>query len=142
LIITHNLGHHGKERGFAQNIIDGALRTIEHAFQSVQMAKKAGVTIATGSDPDVDECVADEIEMLVKAGFTPLEAIEAATRVPMEVLRLAHQLGTIEVGKIADFIILDGDPIRDLGALRRVEYVVQGGQVVKEPGHPVTVMAT
>jgi imidazolonepropionase-like amidohydrolase len=70
-----------------------------------------------------------EIELYVKAGFTPLEAIQAATIVPARVMKLDKELGTIEVGKKADLIILDGNPLDDISNIRRVKTVVHDGRV-------------
>ena len=77
--------------------------------------KKAGVKIATGSDAGFlmyhgeSAC---EIEEFVKGGFTPLEAIGAATKTAAECLRMSDQVGTLDAGKYADVVIVDGDPLK------------------------------
>lgn len=68
-----------------------------------------------------------EVELLGEAGVPPLEAIVAATRNPARMLRLDAELGTVEVGKRADLLIVDGDPSQDLRALRRVRATVKDG---------------
>ena len=68
-----------------------------------------------------------EIELLGAAGFTPAEALAAATRVPATMLGLEPEIGTIQVGKHADMIIMRGDPLQDLRALRTLEWVVKDG---------------
>ena len=64
-------------------------------------------------------------------GFTPGEALESATRISAEAIGLADDLGTIEVGKVADLVAFDGDPTRDIGAVSRVVAVFQAGVRVR-----------
>jgi imidazolonepropionase-like amidohydrolase len=68
-----------------------------------------------------------EIELLEGAGFSPMEAITAATRSPAEMLGLDGELGTVEVGKRADLVVVQGDPSIDLAALHNVLWTIQGG---------------
>jgi imidazolonepropionase-like amidohydrolase len=90
---------------------------------------KAGVTIVAGTDQAVPgHSLHRELELYVKAGFTPLEAIQAATLVPARAMKKDKELGTIEVGKRADFILVEGDPLADIAALRRIRIVVTGGK--------------
>jgi imidazolonepropionase-like amidohydrolase len=70
---------------------------------------------------------AREVELLGEAGLAPIEAIVAATRTPSRMLGLEDEIGTVEVGKSADLLIVGGDPLQDLGALRRVRWVVRAG---------------
>jgi imidazolonepropionase-like amidohydrolase len=71
-----------------------------------------------------------ELENLVAAGLTPLEAITAATSGAARVLGAESGIGTIAVGKHADLILLDGDPLADIRNTRRIAYVLKGGRVV------------
>ena len=68
-----------------------------------------------------------ELRLLVEAGFTPAEALIAATRTTAEAIGMAHEIGTIEVGKTADLVAFDGDPITDISAVSRVAAVFLGG---------------
>jgi imidazolonepropionase-like amidohydrolase len=68
-----------------------------------------------------------EIELYVQAGFTPMEAIQAATIVPARVMGFDKELGTVEPGKRADLAILDGNPLESIHNIRTVEYVISGG---------------
>jgi hypothetical protein len=70
-----------------------------------------------------------EIELYVEAGFTPLEAIQAATVVPAQVMGLSREVGTVEAGKRADFIVLDANPLDDIHNIRSVRHVVANGVV-------------
>jgi imidazolonepropionase-like amidohydrolase len=69
--------------------------------------------------------------LLVRAGLTPLEAIHAATSVAAEAIGLGHVVGTLETGKEADLIVVDGDPTDDIRHLEHVVLVVRAGQVVR-----------
>ena len=95
----------------------------------------AGVTIASGSDVGVfahgDN--ARELEKMVEFGLSPLAAVQAATSVDARVLHLESQIGRIAPGLLADLIAVEGDPTKDIGALRRVGFVMKGGAVYKAP---------
>ena len=73
-----------------------------------------------------------ELELYVAAGLTPLDAIRAATLVPARVMHLERERGAVAAGRAADLLIVDGDPLVDIGALRRGRYVVRAG-VLYEP---------
>ncbi|MGH3053869.1 MAG: amidohydrolase family protein, partial [Gaiellaceae bacterium] len=68
-----------------------------------------------------------EIELYVRAGFTPMEAIQAATIVPARVMGVDKEVGTVEAGKRADLIVLNGNPLADIRNTRNVEYVITNG---------------
>ena len=87
-----------------------------------------GVPIVAGTDQSVPgHSLHRELELYVQAGFTPLEAIQAATTVPARVMGLDRELGTIETGKRADLILIDGDPLQDIHNTRNVEFVITNG---------------
>ena len=90
---------------------------------------KAGVTIVAGTDGQGIEIVR-EIELYKDAGFTPAEALQAATIVPARMVGADKRTGSIAVGKEADVVLVDGDVANDLGALRRVVTVVSDGYVM------------
>ncbi len=101
----------------------------------VRDAIKAGVKICVGSDfggfpPELN---AHEFASLVHAGMTPMQAIQAGTRVASEALRWQDRIGTIEAGKLADLVAVPGDPLKDIAALQQVYFVMKGGAVVKRP---------
>jgi imidazolonepropionase-like amidohydrolase len=90
---------------------------------------KAGVPVVAGTDQVVPgHSLHREIELYVQAGFTPLEAIQAATLVPAQVMHEDKELGTVEAGKLADLIVVDGDPLADIKALRNVRVVIARGR--------------
>ncbi|RLG48853.1 MAG: amidohydrolase family protein [Thermoproteota archaeon] len=100
--------------------------------KSLMMAYKAGVKIAAGSDyfgaPLREHGNnADEPITMVKVGMKPMDAILAATKVAAECIGVEDKIGTLEEGKLADVIAVDGDPLEDITALKRVSYVMKGG---------------
>lgn len=88
-----------------------------------------GVTLLAGTDNagGPGEGLHRELELLVEAGLTPAEALEAATLSAATILGRQADLGTIEVGKIADLVLLEGNPLEDIGNVRRIATVIQGG---------------
>ncbi len=107
----------------------------ENSIASFQRALRAGVRIATGTDaggsPARHGFVAREIELMVENGMTPQTALEASTRVAADLLGIQDQAGTIEVGKQADMVLIDGDPLSDPGALRNIWAVFQSGRRIR-----------
>jgi imidazolonepropionase-like amidohydrolase len=95
----------------------------------VRHLNEAGVTIVAGTDGWGIELVR-ELELYQQAGFTPAKAIQSATIVPARVVGADKRTGSIAVGKEADMVLVDGDPSRELGALRRVVTVVSDGYVM------------
>ena len=92
---------------------------------------RAGVTIGTGTDVwQVPSAVHMELEELVAAGLTPLQAIRAATGDAARILGAEGELGTIAIGKRADFVLLTADPTTDIRNTRRIRAVIQDGRVV------------
>ena len=72
-----------------------------------------------------------DLRLLVRVGFTPAEALVAATRISAEAIGLGKEIGTIEPGKIADLVAFDGDPTEDVSAFSRVVAVFQGGRQIR-----------
>ena len=67
----------------------------------------------------------------MKNGYTPMEAIVAATKIGAEVCVASERLGTIEKGKTADLLVISGDPLKDIRALRKDKIIIQSGKVIK-----------
>lgn len=89
---------------------------------------RAGIPIVAGTDQAVPgHSLHREIELYVQAGFTPMEAIQAATIVPARTMGLEKELGTIQKGKRADLILVNADPLADIHNTRKVEYVISNG---------------
>ncbi len=107
--------------------------------QTAGRAYKAGVRLAFGTDagvyPHGDN--AKEFGYMVEAGIPAAYALQAATTHAAELLRRSKDIGSLEPGKFADIVAVEGDPLQDIGALRRVDFVMKGGVVYREDGHPV-----
>jgi imidazolonepropionase-like amidohydrolase len=114
----------------------GAAATDGAAKKTVEMfadMRKAGVKVLAGSDLPVSTGVPrlhDELVALVRAGMTPLEALQASTRNPAEFIGRIADEGTVEVGKKARLVLLEGDPLTDIANTRRVAAVVLGGRLI------------
>ena len=114
--------------GVPDAMADGATQSFSRLLAIVGALHKAGITLVAGTDQTVPGySVYREIELYVQAGFTPMEALQAATIVPARVMKLADDTGTIEAGKRADFDILDANPLEDIHNIRTVRSVVSGG---------------
>jgi imidazolonepropionase-like amidohydrolase len=103
------------------------------ARKNVARAFAAGVKVGFGTDAAVypHGLNAHEFAVMVKLGLTPLQAIQASTVNDADLLGWSDKVGTIEPGKWADIIAVDGDPLADVTTLERVKFVMKGGEVVK-----------
>ncbi len=124
----------GRERGVPQYAIDKSKQVSEAHFRSFRMAVDAGVIIAAGNDGGTpfnpcDDLIT-ELRLMIEAGMPALLALRTAGWGSARALGLESELGTLEPGKWADLVILDGDPLADITALSRVWRVVQRGKVV------------
>jgi imidazolonepropionase-like amidohydrolase len=102
---------------------------------SFKAALDAGVTILSGSDvgvfPHGDN--ARELELMVAYGMAPLAALKSATSIAARVLHMDQEIGRVKQGALADLAAFDGDPTRDISALRRVKLVMKDGAIVRRP---------
>jgi len=101
--------------------------------KSLKIAYPLGVRIAYGTDAGVSKHGrnADEFELLVKFGMPAAEAIKAATVNAAALLGLEKEIGTLEVGKSADIIAVDGDPLADVRVLKAMKFVMARGEVIR-----------
>ena len=99
---------------------------------------KAGGLLRAGSDPNnglPGLGVHQEMVMFVEAGLTPMQALQAGTINVAKAFRKDKDFGTVEPGKVADIVVIDGDPIKDIWAVQNVKLVVLGGKVVDREFH-------
>jgi imidazolonepropionase-like amidohydrolase len=108
-----------------------ALEGAEAHRRALENALKAGVKIVNGADlnPIADTAI-PEIEWVVKAGMTTAQALVASTRRPAELCDVEDVVGTVEMGKLADLIVVEGNPLEDISALRQVKLVMKEGEIV------------
>jgi imidazolonepropionase-like amidohydrolase len=131
-----------REHGTADFVLRKMKYLQPFCFETFQKMYKAGVRIAMGTDmgfePDMGSNAA-ELEIYVKLGMKPMEAILTATRNAAQALKREKDLGTIEAGKLADLIAVDGDPLKDIRCLqdkRNIKIVMKEGGVYadRRPG--------
>ena len=97
-------------------------------MKAVAALHRAGIPVVVGTDQSVPGySVHREMELYVQAGFTPMEALQAATVVPARVMGIEKESGTIERGKRADLVILGANPLEDISNSRKTERVMQSG---------------
>lgn len=142
LAIMHasKLYFQGKE-GVLPYLKEKTEKSYEAHYRSLEMARKAHITVGVGCDflgdaafgcPYSESTL--ELERLCVAGYTPMEVITMATKVNARLLQMEDQLGTLETGKLADVLLVDGKPDEDIRVLRRsdhVKLVIQDGRIVK-----------
>jgi imidazolonepropionase-like amidohydrolase len=123
------------ELGLPRSLIATQRQIQPHCFDTFRRMRQAGVRIAMGTDihnvPEMG-CAARELELYVDNGMSPLEAISSATRDAASALGLAADLGTIEVGKIADIIAVRGNPATDITVLQdanNIALVIKEGRL-------------
>lgn len=124
----------GRARGIPQYVMDKMAKVNAANTRSFQLAWRAGVIIAAGNDGGTPfnphEDMMTELRLMVEAGVPPVDAIRAGTWGSARAMGLEGETGTIECGKWADLVVLDGDPLIDITALGRVSCVLQRGKVV------------
>ena len=125
-----------KRHGLSRKQVDSSEAVREHHRASYQRCIAAGVKIAAGTDagggdPMRHGNIVRELEVMVDWGLSPMDALKAATSTASELVGTSDDVGTIEVGKLADFALIDGDPLSDIGDMRKVWAVYQGGRQVR-----------
>lgn len=139
LAIAHRIVTVGEKFGVPEYGIKKAREAHKAHRDSVVKAKEAGVKVAIGTDfvggpmlPFGENAV--EFELFVELGFTPMEAIVAGTKLGAEALQMGEKLGTLEAGKLADLIIVDGDPLANISCLKdanNIKVVIKDGKIEK-----------
>ncbi len=118
---------------WSSHLVERGAYNIEEARATVAAARAAGVPMAMGYDSHPEEKAASELALMVDAGLSNREALMAATSIGARALGLDDVVGTVEPGKVADLLVVDGDPLTDIAVLadpQRVHLVVQIGETV------------
>lgn len=113
------------------------------SMQNLKDLSDAGVSIAMGTDMNCSfqtggAAEIEEMELMQQAGMTPMQIIVAATSNAAQHLGLANEIGTIEQGKIADLILVNGDPTSNISEIRKIVYVFQSGKIFYDPSKEKT----
>jgi imidazolonepropionase-like amidohydrolase len=121
-------------RGWRRNI-DQDTPSITQKKASLKAALAAGVTICSGSDVGVFTHGenARELELLVDYGMKPVDVLRSATSIDAKLFHMEDRIGSVKTGLLADLIAVDGDPTRDISAVRKVKLVMKGGVVYRSP---------
>ena len=133
LIAVDQIVNNGAQRGIPEWVVRKAESESGHHRESFAAAVKSGMKIAAGTDagtpfnPHGD--LALELEKMVEFGLPPMLALVAATSNAAELLRIRDSVGTVEPGKLADLILVDGDPLQDMSVVRRPTLVMQDGRL-------------
>ncbi|HEX3590017.1 MAG TPA: amidohydrolase family protein [Pseudonocardiaceae bacterium] len=116
-------------------VVEKAEREAERGRASFVAAVRSGMKIAAGTDAGTPfnrhDDLAHELALMVGLGLTPAEAVVAATRNAAENMDVLHAVGTVEVAKCADLVLVDGDPTQDISAVARIVVVAKDGVVVR-----------
>ena len=139
LSAMYGIEFRGRQEGMAQELVDKAIATKSLRQQSVEMAKQAGILITMGTDAGTPFNLHGEnlreLELMVEVGFSPMETLIAGTGSSALALGLDKSLGSIVEGKLADLIIVKGDPTSDITKISRpgaVKFVMKNGMIIHD----------
>ena len=136
MLAVDGIIRNGRAGGIPGWAVDKAEAEAQQQRKSFADAVSSGMRIAAGTDAGTPfnphDDLSAELALMVRHGLTPMQALVAATRGAAENLGLAHDIGTLEVGKLADLVLMDGDPVEDVTATGRVALVVKDGVVHRD----------
>jgi imidazolonepropionase-like amidohydrolase len=123
-----------RRRNDSEEVEGDARRILEIAMANTKRAHKLGVKIVLGTDSGGPgglhgAVVPREMELIHECGLTPMQTITAATKSAAEVIGQGAALGTVEKGKLADIVVVAGDPLRDISDMRKIDLVIRDGVV-------------
>ena len=132
------LGQYERYAKFAPERLNNAREGYKKLEDLMRRYVKAGGLLRAGSDPNnglPGLGLHQEMVMFVEAGITPMQAIQAGTINSAKAFRKDKDYGTLESGKVADIVLVDGDPLKDIWTVQNVTLVVQGGKIVDREFH-------
>jgi imidazolonepropionase-like amidohydrolase len=123
----------GKKFGFTDEMLEKERMVGEKQREGFRKAAQAGVKITFGTDAGVypHGNNAKQFAYMVKYGLTPMQAIQSATVNAADLLGWSDRVGSVEPGKFADLVAVESDPLKDITSLEHVQFVMKGGEVVK-----------
>lgn len=134
LAFFHTVATEGAAAGIPAEYVEKGKRMCEASFRALRSARAAGVRLVAGTDSGAPltphSSLRRELVLYVQAGYSPAEAIAAATASAATALRWDAEIGGLEPGKAADFILVRGNPLERIEALYELEAVVQAGRSV------------
>lgn len=136
-VVTYEvIAREGKTHGLSERQLAKITLARERSVEGLTEAYRAGCRIGSGSDLLGDMAAYRAMELELKGQvMTPMEVLLSATRVNAEIFRMADRIGTVEAGKYADLLVVDGDPLRDLRVFQDPEHlrlVMKDGVVYKQ----------
>ena len=136
LIAVNQIVNNGKSGAMPDWVVEKAESESGHHRESFAAAVRSGMKVAAGTDAGTPfnphTYLPQELALMVEYGMRPMDAVVAATRNAAENLGLAPDVGTLEVGRLADIVVLDGDPSSDITAAARVRFVMKDGTVARD----------
>jgi imidazolonepropionase-like amidohydrolase len=136
ILAVDGIVRNGLAQGIPGWVVEKAEREAAKQRESFAAAVSSGMRIAAGTDAGTPFNghgeLARELALMVQHGLSPMQALVAATRSAAENLGMEHEIGTLEVGKLADLVLVDGDPVTDITATGRVVLVVKDGVVHRD----------
>jgi imidazolonepropionase-like amidohydrolase len=136
LFVLKTLWQDAKDRDHLNNRdLESGKRVFAKDLEVVGEMKRAGVPILAGTDGPYlqgGDALHSELNLLVDAGLTPLQALQAASRDAARAMGVLNEVGTIEVGKTADLVLLDADPLTNISNTRKINAVLLHGQLFTE----------
>jgi imidazolonepropionase-like amidohydrolase len=132
IYVLNHVIDEGAKYGYREESIKKGRALREERDRRIRKAFAAGVKVGFGSDnifPVQDS--AREFAEMVRLGLTPMQAVQTATRNAAQLLGLDAEIGTIEAGKVADVVAVIRDPLQDIRSLEKIDFVMQGGRVVR-----------
>ncbi len=124
-----------RKAGSSEFVLDKMKKIQPWSRETFQRFHRAGIKIALGTDTQIDPEMgtsAHEMEIYVEYGMSPMEAIQTATRNAAEALGLDREIGTLEAGKMADIVAVEGDPLKDIRVLQdrsKIQMVMKEGKI-------------